>query len=186
MCFSGNFASFLELGRQDYIVKSTTFKSWVFYTLYVFEITLYTIDMHKNRFLSSNNQPPHIQAYYCRLWYRPNKYKQRYQRRQLAVYHWVEMRYSRGHFRARWTLQIVFFSISIWQIYWTQRYIKAKKWRLIYITLLCWWIKEGEQYLTNISVEWALRRSIKKYNHIWEINLLIVEMYYSIKAIQHF
>jgi len=37
--------------------------------------------MHKNRFLSSNNQPPHIQAYYCRLWYRSNKYKQRYQRR---------------------------------------------------------------------------------------------------------
>ena len=33
----------------------------------MFEITLYTIDMHKNRFLSSNNQPPHIQAYYCRL-----------------------------------------------------------------------------------------------------------------------
>ena len=100
--------------------------------------------------------------------------------------HCVEMRYSRGHFRARWTLQIVFFSISIWQIDWIQRYIKAKKLRLIYITLLCWWIKEGEQYLTNISVEWALRRCIKKYNHIWEINLLIVEMYYSIKAIQHF
>jgi len=60
LCFSGNFASFFELGGPDYIVKSTTFKSWVFYTLYVFEITLYTIDMHKNRFLSSNNQPPPI------------------------------------------------------------------------------------------------------------------------------
>ena len=34
----------------------------------------------------ANDQPPHIQAYHCRLWYRSNKYKQRYQRRQLAVY----------------------------------------------------------------------------------------------------
>ena len=34
----------------------------------------------------AKDQPPHIQAYNCRLWYRSNKYKQRYQRRQLAVY----------------------------------------------------------------------------------------------------
>ena len=69
---------------------------------------------------------------------------------------------------------------------WTQIYIKAKQWRLIFITLLCWCIKEREQYLTNISVEWVLSRCVKKYNHIWQIFYVVVEMYYSIKAIQNF
>ena len=42
----------LRVWSPDYIVKSAIFKVWVFLAISMHEITLYAIDIHKNRFIT--------------------------------------------------------------------------------------------------------------------------------------
>ena len=76
--------------------------------------------------------------------------------------------------------------ISIWQIYWLNTEIYQSKIMTFDIhnfTVFLVYKRKGT--ILDKYIGW-MSMCLKKYNHIWQINLLIVEMYYSIKAIQHF